>query len=86
MKHKLSIPASTILVAVTLLAGAAAQAQTYGDQSQVLTVGVSQFRGVEGSPSYIGSDFYLYNPGSLPYQYLAPLKLPEGALVEEVCL
>ena len=87
MKHKLSTPASTILVAFALLASAAAQAQTYGDQSQVLTVGVSQFRGLERSPSVIGSDLYLYNPDPGSYwQYLAPLALPDGALIEEICL
>lgn len=88
MKHKLSTPVSTILMAVALLAGGVAQAQTYGDLSQVLTVGVSQFRGVEGSPSFIDTgDLYLYNgmPGS-NWHYLAPLALPEGALIEEICL
>jgi len=78
---------SVFLVAAALLVSSAVRAQSYGDQSQVLTVGVSQFRGVAGSPSTIESDYYLYNqvPGSY-YYYLAPLALPEGALIESVCL
>ena len=75
------------LAAAALLVGSVAQAQSYGDQSQVLTIGVSQFRGIAGSPSEIEGDYYLYNsiPGSY-YYYLAPLALPEGALIESVCL
>ncbi len=76
-----------ILAAAAVLAGTPTRAQSFGDQSQVMTVGVSQFRGVEGSPSSIGTDYYLYNPteGSYWY-YVAPLALPEGALIERVCL
>ena len=79
---------SVLLAAAALLVGSAALAQSYGDQSQALTVGVSQFRGVAGSPSMVeDADFYLYNPtpGSY-YYYVAPLALPEGALIESVCL
>lgn len=77
-----------ILAAVAIFAGVPLCAQSYGDRSQVLTVGVSQFRGIDGSPSVIApGDNYLYNPiaGSYWY-YLAPLALPEGALIERVCL
>jgi S-layer homology domain len=77
-----------VLAAVVLLGGVSeGHAQSYGPGSQVLTVGVSQFRGIAGSPSEIGGDYYFYNnvPGSY-YYYLAPLALPEGALIESVCL
>ena len=76
-----------ILAAAAVLARSAVSAQSYGDQSQVLTVGVSQFRGIAGAPSEIDGDYYLHNhvPGSY-YYYLAPLALPEGALIESVCL
>ena len=79
--------ASMFLAAAAVFVGSVARAQSYGDQSQVLTVGVSQFRGIAGSPSAIESDYYLYNsiPGSY-YYYLAPLALPAGALIESVCL
>ena len=70
-----------------LLLTAPVRAQSYGLEDQVLTIGSSQFRGVEGSPSQVHFDFYLYNDveGSYWY-YLAPLSLPEGALIERVCL
>ena len=79
--------AGTWMGLAALFLTAAARGQSFGDQSQVLTVGVSQFRGIAGSPSQIESDYYLYNqvPGSY-YYYLAPLPLPEGALIESVCL
>jgi hypothetical protein len=64
-----------------------ASAQSYGDHDQVLTIGVSAFKGVEGASSSIYTDGYLYNPiaGAFSY-YLAPLPLPEGALIEQMCL
>jgi S-layer homology domain len=76
-----------LLAAAALLTRSAASAQSYGDQSQVLTVGVSQFKGVAGAPSEVGADYYLYNQVEGSYYYfVAPLALPEGALVESVCL
>jgi hypothetical protein len=78
---------TVVLAAIAVLVAGAVSAQSYGDQSQVLTVGVSQFRGIAGAPSEIDGDYYLRNyvPGSY-YYYLAPLALPEGALIESVCL
>jgi hypothetical protein len=64
------------------------RAQSYGDHPQVLTVGVSQFRGVDGATATIlGGDGYLSNArvGTYSY-YLAPLALPEGASIQKICL
>ncbi len=77
------------LVAIVLAAvagPAAASAQSYGVGTQVLTIGVPQFKGIDGAKATIHSDGYLYNsaPGAYSY-YLAPLPLPDGALVESVC-
>jgi S-layer homology domain len=85
----LSIPAriSMALGIATLVAGAA-RAQSYGGQPQVLTVGVSEFRGVDGASSSVsGTDGYLSNPAPGTYSYyLAPLPLPEGASIQRICL
>jgi hypothetical protein len=65
-----------------------ARAQAYGDHPQVLTVGVSQFKGLDGATAHVGgSDGYLYNPDPGTYSYyFAPLPLPEGASIQKVCL
>ena len=80
-------------VLVSMLAGglalvpAALGAQSYGLGDQVLTIGVAGFKGVQGAQASIDDDGYLYNsvPGEFSY-YLAPLPLPEGALIEQICL
>jgi hypothetical protein len=75
------------LAAAAILVGSAAHAQSYGDQSQVLSVGVSEFHGVDGAQSLIDSVGYLRNAvdgGS--WYYLAPLALPVGAKIEQICL
>jgi hypothetical protein len=76
--------------AAALFAGAllplAVLAQSYGDHDQVLTIGAAAFRGVQGGTRYIDNDGYFYNgtPGAFSY-YDAPLPLPEGALVKQIC-
>jgi S-layer family protein len=80
-------------ILVSMLAGggelvtAGLVAQSYGLGDQVLTIGVSGFKGVQGAQASIDADGYLYNsvPGAFSY-YLAPLPLPEGALIEQICL
>ena len=73
--------------AALLLSAARASAQSYGPGDQVLTIGVSGFKGVQGAQATISDDGYLVNtvPGAFSY-YLAPLPLPEGALIEQICM
>ena len=61
-------------------------AQSYGGNDQVLTLGAAAFRGVQGAGRYIDTDGYFYNSvvGAFSY-YDAPLPLPEGALVKQIC-
>ncbi len=81
-----AIPLAAVLAVVHGVESRAA-AQSYGDHDQVLTIGVSAFKGVQGAQAEIHPDGYLYNPvnGAFSY-YLAPLPLPEGALIEQICL
>ena len=74
------------IVLVALAGQATARAQSYGVGSQVLTIGVSKFQGINGATQNVSDDGYLYNPVAGAYSYyLAPLALPEGALVESLC-
>jgi hypothetical protein len=61
-----------------------ATAQSYGPKDQVLTIGAAEFQSRSGFDSEIDSDGYLHYNGD--YLYLAPLALPEGAMVERLCL
>jgi hypothetical protein len=73
-------------VAAALFFAAVARPQSYGQNDQVLTIGVSGFRGVEGATGSISSDGYLNNSTAGAFSYYdAPLPLPEGALIEEIC-
>jgi hypothetical protein len=74
--------AMAILAGVLCASGV--RAQSYGDQDQVLTIGAAEFRAWSSPDPYIDSDGYLYNNGD--YLYRAPLSLPEGAVVENLCL
>src|SRR5262245_59329378 len=76
-----------VAVLLAMLAGSSGgHAQSYGPGAQVLTIGVSQFKGINGAQSTIGDEGYLYNPVDGAYSYyIAPLPLPEGALVESLC-
>ena len=82
-----------LLYGVLLLAAAAgpgrAAAQSYGLGDQVLTIAAASFRGTNHFPVIHDDDGYLYNAdptdtnGSL---YLAPLRLPDGAEITQMCL
>ena len=87
-RSRLRTTVSAIFATAAALVASPSRGQSYGDQSQVLTIGVSQFRGVEGAPSSVGAgDYYLYNHSTgFNESYLAPLPLPEGALIERICL
>jgi len=86
-RPSLSIRFGVIFAFATFLFASAARSQSYGLGDQVLTIGVSQFRGVEGAQAAVNDVGYLYNPipGSFSY-YLAPLSLPAGAAIQQICL
>lgn len=86
-RSRVLLPVS-LLFAGSVLVSPALRAQSYGDQSQVLTVGVAQFKGIDDAVATMdGSDTYIYNgiAGTYSY-YIAPLPLPEGAAIEKICL
>jgi len=83
-------PNASLILSVGLglaaLAARPAGAQSYGDHDQVLTVGAAEFRGTGGATRSIGDDGYMVNATVGAYSYYdAPLRLPEGALVEQIC-
>jgi S-layer homology domain len=65
----------------------AAGAQSYGTEEQLLTVGAAAFRPeiADTYMPYIDPFGYLRGEGGGP-GYWAPLSLPEGALLEKICL
>jgi len=75
-------------LAVATLIGALcvsrALAQSYGNHEQVLTIGAASFRSLDSSDTYIDAGGYLRYDGEPVH--LAPLLLPEGALIEGLCL
>lgn len=78
-----STPARIVAaVALALLAGIAG-AQSYGPDDQVLTVGVAELQGYK---PIIAADGYLYNNGRFSEDYRASIRVPQGALIERLCL
>jgi hypothetical protein len=75
------VPVSFVVLAVALASGA--RAQSYGPEEQVLTIGAGELQPLS-VPPLIESDGYAYYNGE--YLHLAPLLLPEGAVVEKLCL
>jgi len=73
-----------IFLAAFSLAASITRAQSYGDQDQVLTVGAAAFRSLDGFETAIDAVGYLRHDGE--DVFLAPLQLPEGALLESFCL
>ncbi len=72
---------------IGFLSPIAAAGQSYGPDDQVLTVGASAFRGIEGFHGVIGNRWISQSAISETFSYyLAPLALPEGALIERLCL
>jgi len=74
--------AALLLVGWSLVASA--RAQSYGPEEQVLTIGAAEFQPLVSGNGLLHSDGYLYYGGSL--EFLARLSLPEGALIERICL
>jgi hypothetical protein len=73
-----------ILGAAMVLSASGASAQSYGSEVQVLTIGAAAFRSLDSFVENIDSTGYLRYGGE--EVHLAPLPLPEGALIEELCL
>jgi len=73
---------------LAMSAASAALGQSYGDRDQTLTIGAADFQiKADASDDFLDADGYLYGPtASVYYDYRAPLTLPEGALIEQVCL
>lgn len=55
-RPRFSIHVQVIFVVGTVFFAAAARSQSYGDRDQVLTLGVSAFRGVLGAQAAIEDD------------------------------
>jgi hypothetical protein len=93
MKRTSGWSSTGMLLAAIALRSSAATAQSYGPVDQVLTVGAAEFRPDSEGLDYIGADGYLtvdipagFVEHPTVFDFRAPLRLPEGALVEKVCL
>jgi S-layer homology domain len=88
MKKTLQAARFLGLVALGLAALApASRAQSYGPNEQTLTVGAEAFRGAEGGAASIDDAGYLEDPVAGAYSYyLAPLPLPNGAEITNLCM
>lgn len=75
-----------IVLSAVALSGVAG-AQTYGTKDQVLTIESLEFRPVNPSSAadYAGASNYLGGNGA-GGSYSAPLHLPDGALITQMCL
>jgi hypothetical protein len=73
------------LATALALGSSQARAQSYGLEPQVLTIGAAEFQSAFSTfRGDIGSDGYLYYSGEAEFH--APLSLPDGALIERICL
>jgi hypothetical protein len=76
----------SLIVAMAFFA-ALASAQSYGDQVQILTIGAVAFAGEQDQDDgLVDASGYVYHQAAGSGEYQAPLELPEGAEVEQVCL
>jgi len=74
-----------LIALAMMLTVVSARAQSYGVLEQTLTIGAAAFESSGATESEIGPDGYLYDPDSTRV-YLAPLSLPDGALLDTMCL
>jgi hypothetical protein len=84
MSHPRVRGAVRVGILLCVLVVSSARAQSYGPEEQVLTVGAAEFRARIAGEPLIESDGYLY--ADFDVDYWAPLALPEGALLEKICL
>ena len=69
-----------------LLLPIGALAQSYGDQDQVLTVGAGAFRDSNLYAYISEANGYLFNSSAVSSSFRAPLALPEGAELRQICM
>ena len=74
-----------LIALATMLAAISAGAQSYGVLEQTLTIGAAAFQPAGDTVGVLGADGYLYDPETTAY-YFAPLELPDGALLDTMCL
>jgi hypothetical protein len=78
---------TTVLASTWIVGSTLALAQAYGPGDQVMAIGAASFRQESGFFNYIDSlDGYLYNDAGDAAAYVAPVFLPDGALVTQICL
>jgi hypothetical protein len=79
---------TALLCVLSALDATASLAQSYGDQDQVLTIGAAEFEpAAAAGDDELDADGYVYGPvPATYYAFRAPLNLPEGALIEQLCL
>jgi hypothetical protein len=68
------------------IVSAGVRAQSYGVEDQTLTLGAADFQAESGDEGYLNEYGYLYNLSGSNAYFVVPFALPEGALVEKVCL
>lgn len=66
------------------LFASAARAQSYGPEPQIRTVGAAEFRSLDSSDAYVDAFGYLRWAGE--DVHLAPLALPDGVVIDTLCL
>ncbi len=75
-------------ISISILIGglfvSVASGQSYGPGVQVLTIGAAEFRTLGSSDISLDSGGYLRYPGQSVH--LAPLALPDGAVIDTLCL
>jgi len=79
---------AAIVAASTVSAAAASLGQSYGEADQTLTIGAAAFEAQPPVPmgaDVIGPDGYLYG-GASTTRWWAPIFLPDGAWLEEMCV
>jgi hypothetical protein len=80
--HRLALPATALAAAFL---SATALAQSYGTGDQVLSVDASSFLGQDIVGGFTNQG-YLYSLGGADLQVYAPLVLPDGAEITQICL
>ena len=79
-------PLGSLILAIPLLAflPQSASAQSYGLGQQVLVIGPSEFRPFGSGETYsTAADDYVYPEETFAFR--APLQLPDGALITQMC-
>ena len=93
MKPSKAFARALLLGAALVAATSAASGQSYGSEPQRLMIGAAEFRPDHRYEPFVGEDGYISL--SVPFEspsaptviyFLAPVSLPEGAAIDELCL